>query len=404
MLISLKFKNFFSYKDETQLLMTSVKAFKELQNSNVVKLREFDILKTAAIYGSNGGGKSNFIKAMGFMSRVIHNSFADSLKKEEDRLRYDRQFRLDANSEDSPTEIEVVFVRNGIIYRYGFHMLRDIIIREWLYQKREVETMLFERRNSQFDINANSFAEGNKYKKSVNANVLFLSYLAQNNAKVSSEVFDFFDNVNVVSALSNEHYEKVTKELLNSNPKFKIWLSYAVKFLKISNVEINTNDKILTYHNKFDSNNFVIDTVSFDLDSEESEGTKKLIYLLGAIYDTLQWGRILFIDEFDSKLHPNLSEKLIRFFHKYNQNRAQVILTLHDSNLLDKEIFRRDQIWFVDKNKVGSSEFYSLSEFDSSVVRSTSDFRKKYLELTFGAADSIEITKPLIDLMYDKTE
>ena len=110
----------------------------------------------------------------------------------------------------------------------------------------------------------------------------------------------------------------------------------------------------------------------------------------------------MFIDELDSKLHPNLTKKLLEFFHKFNFNNSQFIFTAHDSVLLDKEIFRRDQIWFVDRNKFGISELYSMSDFDASVVRNTSDFRKKYLEMTFGAANSIDITNQLIELMYAK--
>jgi AAA15 family ATPase/GTPase len=97
-----------------------------------------------------------------------------------------------------------------------------------------------------------------------------------------------------------------------------------------------------------------------------------------------------------------LTKKLIEFFHKLNRNNAQFIFTALDSILLDKEIFRRDQIWFVDKNKFGSSELYSMSEFNATVVRNSSDFRKKYLEMNFGAADTIDISEKLIGLMYGK--
>lgn len=403
MLISFKFKNFLSYKNEVQLLMSSVKAFKELRQTNTFIKKDFELLKTAAIYGSNGGGKSNFIKAMGYMNKLIHNSFADSLKKPEDRFDYNLQFKLNNVSEKSPIEMEVVFIKNDIIYRYGFHVNNNIIIKEWLFQKKEVETRLFERDLNDFKINNNSFSEGNKYKNNINDNVLFLSYLAQNNAKLSSEIFEWFYGINATNALSNTNYEKITKSLLKEDSNFKIWLSYAVKFLSISNVELDNENNILTYHNKFDNNDFIIDSIPFNLDYDESEGTIKLIYLLGAIYHTLIHNEILFIDELDSKLHPNLTRKIITFFHQFN-NSSQFIFTLHDSNLLDKKVFRRDQVWFVDKNKFGSSELYSLSEFDSSVVRSTSDYRKKYLDLTFGAADSIDISEQLIDLLYDKVK
>ncbi|SMC52077.1 AAA family ATPase [Chryseobacterium sp. YR221] len=403
MLISFKFKNFLSYKDEVQLLMSSVKAFKELKKTNTFIKKDFELLKTAAIYGSNGGGKSNFIKAMGFMNKLIHNSFADSLKKQEDRFDYNLQFRLNSTSEKDPIEMEVVFIKNNIVYRYGFHINNNIITKEWLFQKKEVETRLFERHLDDFHINNNSFSEGNKYKKNINDNVLFLSYLAQNNAPVSSEIFEWFYGINATNALSNDNYEKLTKSLLKEDSKFRIWLSYAVKFLAISNVELDNENNILTYHNKFDNDNFIIESIPFNLDYNESQGTIKLVYLLGAIYHTLINNDILFIDELDSKLHPNLTKKIISFFHQFNNN-SQFVFTLHDSNLLDRTVFRRDQIWFVDKNKFGSSELYSLSDFDSSVVRSTSDYRKKYLELTFGAADSIEISEQLINLIYDEAK
>ena len=401
MLLSFKIKNFLSYKDENQILMTSIKSFKELQKNNIFKEREFDILKTSAIYGSNGGGKSNFIKAMGAMKYVIHNSFAESLKEEGERKKTDFPFKLNIHSEKSPTEFEVVFIKNSFVYRYGFQIKGFDIAKEWLFQKKEIETNLFYREYNDFKINSNSFSEGNKYKNNVNKNVLFISYLAQNNTKVASEIFEWFKNLNTISALENRSYENVTKVLLKTQPKFKIWLSYAVNFLNIVNVDIDSENKIITYHNKYDDNDLLIETVPFELDINESEGTKKLIYLLGAIYDTLLKGRVLFIDELDSKLHPNLTRKLIKFFHEFNKRKSQFIFTLHDSNLLDKEIFRRDQIWFVDKNKLGSSEIYSLSEFDATVVRNTSDFRKKYLDLTFGAANSIDVTNQLIDLIYE---
>lgn len=401
MLLSFKTKNFLSYKDETQILMTSVKSFKELKKENVFKEREFEILKTAAIYGSNGGGKSNFIKAMACMKTIIHNSFAESLKKEEDRGKTDFYFKLNSLTEKLPTEFEVVFIKNDILYRYGFQIKGFNIIKEWLYNKKEVETLLFNREENSYNINNNSFSEGKKYFENVNDNVLFLSYLAQNNTKIASKIFDWFKNLNTVSALANKNYQDVTKMLLRENETFRVWLSFAVKFLGISNVEIDSEDRVITYHNKFDENDFLLDSVPFELDLNESEGTKKLIYILGAIYDTLKKGKVLFIDELDSKLHPNLTKKLISFFHIFNKNKAQFIFTLHDSNLLDKNLFRRDQIWFVDKNKFGSSEMYSMSEFDASVVRNTSDYRKKYLELTFGAAKSLELDNKLIELMYD---
>ena len=403
MLIEFKFKNFSSYKDETSINLTKVKAFKELASTNTINTSKgFDLLKTTAIYGSNAGGKSNFIEAMLFMKSVIHNSFAESLKKDEDRGRKDFYFRLSTETENKPTYFEVSFLQKDIIYRYGFEILGFDIVSEWLYKKNDVETLLFDRKKQEFRINNKSFSEGNKFKNEVNANVLFLSQLAQNNGKEASIIFKWFLDVNVVSGLDDSYHEIATKTLLKSSKKFKAWLNLAVKFLEISNIATSKNDELIAYHNKFDNNNLVVDSVSFDFELDESAGTKKLIYLLGAIYDTLINGKILFIDELDAKLHPNLSKKILELFHKFNLFTSQFIFTAHDAILLDKKIFRRDQIWFVDRNKFGSSQLYPMSDFDSSVIRNTSDFRKKYLESTFGAAETMNISNDLIELMYGK--
>lgn len=400
MLIEFKFKNYRSFKDEACLLMTPIKSFKEHMDTHVTSNKKgINLLKTSAIYGSNGGGKSNFISAMGFMRNYIHNSFSDSLKKDEDRIKKGYFFKLSEETEDMPTSFEISFVQNEAIYRYGYEIKGYEIISEWLYKKIEVETLMFERNKSKFKINNNSFKEGNKHKTEVNSNVLFISHLAQYNSKEATNVIDWFKNLNVVSGLSDKNYENVTAELLDTVPDFKAWLSLAVRFLEIDNIETTKDQDLITYHNKFDKNNVIIDTIPFDFEKEESQGTKKLIYLLGAIYDTLMLGKVLFIDELDSKLHPNLTKKLLDFFHKLNCKGAQFIFTAHDAILLDKEIFRRDQIWFVDRDKFGASELYGMSDFDADVVRNTSDFRKKYLDSVFGAAETIDITNELIDLM-----
>jgi hypothetical protein len=399
MLIQFKFRNFLSYKEEATLLMTSIKSFKELVNTHIINSdKGFDLLKSSAIYGSNGGGKSNFISAMGFMKNLIHTSFADSLKKEEERSFADFYYKLNESTENEPSFFEVSFIKNDVIYRYGFEILEREIISEWLYRKKEVEVLLFERKKSKFKINKSGFPEGNKYNKEVNSNVLFLSHLSQYNSKESKSVFEWFRCLNVVSGLKDESYKNVTMTLLQDVPQFKAWLSIAVKFLEISNIDTSKEKDIITYHNKFDSNNVIVDSVPFQF-HEESDGTRKLIYLLGALYDTLMNGKVLFIDELDSKLHPNLTKKLLEFFHLLNKKNAQFIFTAHDAILLDKDLFRRDQIWFVDRNKFGESEFYSMSEFDASVVRNTSDYRKKYLENKFGAAETMDITNQLIELM-----
>jgi len=402
MLIEFKIRNFLSFKNEVSFLMSRVNSFKEHIETNVIETeKEFDLLKTAAIYGSNGSGKSNFIKAMSFMKNVVFNSFSNSLKQEEEKTIHDYSFKLNSKSEKASTMFEVSFLIKSIIYRYGFEINKGEITKEWLYKKNTREGYLFIRNDNKFNINKESFPEGEKFKNDVNSNVLFISHLAQNNQKISRIIFNWFSIINVISGLHDLNYNKFTINLLESDSNFKLWASMALKYLEITNIEAGEKEgEIITYHNKYDENDLLIDSVPFN-NKMESDGTKKLIHTLGPIYDTLKLGRILFIDEFDSKLHPNLSKKLIELFHKCNKRGAQLIFSAHDSKLLDKQIFRRDQIWFVEKNQFGVSSLYSLSEFDAKTVRNTSDFDKKYLANVFGAAETLELNNTLMELLYE---
>jgi len=391
-----------SYKDETRFNMTTVKSFKELQDSNVISLdRDFDLLKSAAIFGSNASGKSNLARAFTFITNIIFNSYRVSLSNKKFGANKNIRFKLSDKSDSEPSLFEVTFIHDNIIYRYGFEIDNDKICKEWLYYKVERETPLFVRENQKFTINEESFPEGSEFKTLVNDNVLFLSFLGQHNQPYSSKLLEWFSNINAISGIDESHYGGYTLHLLQENSSFKKWASYALQYLEISNIQaVADNDQIFTYHNKYNENNILVDTVPFE-PSIQSDGTRKLISLLGPIYNTLKYGRILIIDEFDSKLHPNLSKKLLEFFHKYNLNGAQIIITCQDSSLLDKNLLRRDQIWFVQKNQFGASELYSMSEFDSTTVRNTSAYDKKYLNNMFGGAGTIKDMENLSNLLYN---
>ena len=402
MLIEFKFKNFRSFKEETSLPMTSVKSFQEHQEHNLISTDNgFDLLKSAAIYGMNGSGKTNLILAMMEMDSMVHNSFSDSLKKGEAKPSFENTFRLSTETENANTLYEVSFLINDEIYRYGFEVNDQIVMKEWLYKKVEREKNLFLREENSFKINKSSFEEGMKYKDDVNPNVLFISHLAQFNQKIARTVFNWFGNLYTVSGLFDTDHETVTKRLIQKDENFKKWSSLVLNFLEITSIEAGElKGELVTYHNKYDANNLLIDSVPFGVTNDESAGTRKLIYLLGPIYVALKHGQILFIDEFDSKLHTNLSKGLIKLIHKFNINNAQIIFNGQDVNLLDKNLLRRDQIWFVDKDQFGVSELYSLSEFNSKTVRNTSAYYKKYLENKFGAAESWQLDDKLKALLY----
>ncbi|MFB6454169.1 ATP/GTP-binding protein [Chitinophaga sp. Hz27] len=401
MLIEFKFKNYLSFKDEVSFLMTPVKSFKEKEKENIIKTgKGIELLKVAAVYGANGSGKSNFIAAYYEFANVIFNSFRDSLNPEKQRKIYQKHFLLSTTADKENTMFEVSFIQGQYIYRYGYEIFRNTIKKEWLYRKLDREILLFNREEQDFQINRESFAEGEKYHAEVNNNVLMLSHLAQHNQPVSKDVLEWFYSTIAMDGIDQKPYTQITVSLLKDEPEFKEWVTIVLKYLEIANIEADEKDgEVITYHKKYDANNLIVSSVPFD-QAMESDGTRKLIHILGPIFLTLRLGGVLLIDEFDCKLHSNLTKKLLSLFQQYNKHNAQFIFTAQDTNLLDKELLRRDQIWFTSKDQFGVSTLYSMSEFSVKAVRNTSDFAKKYLDNTFGAADTLEITKKLTDLLY----
>jgi AAA15 family ATPase/GTPase len=385
--------------------MTAINAYTEHSETHIINENcrdDIKLLKSIAIYGSNGGGKSNLIKAMEFMRDLLRNSFKNSLDSKSKKPVWNFHHRLSNTTIDKPSKFELSFIIKGIIYRYGFAIQNWIITEEYLYKTEKRETMLFKRKGSDFKINETGFPEGKRYED-VNSNVLLLSYLAQHNSIKSSKIFKWFDVLNIMDGLDDYYVKEHTESLLELDGNFKKWINIALKFLEIKAINYEENE-LVAVHQKFDKDNYVTGQVKFRVDIEESVGTRKLIYLLGGLYATIRDGRTFIIDEFDSKLHPNLSVKLVELFHAHNINNAQFIITSHDPTLLDSEIYRRDQIWFMDKDQFGASELYPMSQFKAADdgLRSTSDFRKMYLNCHFGAAESMNISNELIRLVQQR--
>ena len=147
---------------------------------------------------------------------------------------------------------------------------------------------------------------------------------------------------------------------------------------------------ITTTHDKRDAKNRVVGQIEFDLQVDESEGTQKFIALSGPITHTLEQGAILVVDELEAHLHPRLTQAILDLFHSpVNRNNAQLICATHDVTLMEPERFRRDQVWFCEKDQAGATELYSLANFDSNTVRPTSKFSRQYMLGLFGAVPKL---------------
>lgn len=413
MLIQFTVGNYLSFKEPVTLSMmaTDERAkFEKLDKNNVFKIDdELSLLKSAAVYGANASGKSNFVKAMAFMRWFIINSSKNTQVTD---LIDVEEFRLSTETEGKPSFFEIVCILDGRIYRYGFEVDKKRVISEWLFHVPKVkESQLFNRNGNDIEM-TKIFKEGNLIVDKTRINALFLSVNAQFNGKISTKILRWFEsNLNVISGIHSDVYKNLTieyfqiRQYTNEILKLIQKLDLGIDDIKIDtrkvsadtlpnfipedfrqfilNSEMQANN-IQTFHKKYDSEGNVVSPAILDFDENESEGTKKLFAFAVPILDTLKNGEVLVIDELDARLHPLMTRTIIDLFNSNDTNphNAQLIFMTHDTNLLNKTIFRRDQIWFVEKNRQGASDLYSLVEFK---VDKNSDFENDYIKGKYGA-------------------
>jgi AAA15 family ATPase/GTPase len=169
-----------------------------------------------------------------------------------------------------------------------------------------------------------------------------------------------------------------------------------IKESKEENAEIFSD--IITTHKKYNNDRQFVENINFSMDDDESSGTQKFFALTGPVLNVLESGFTLVVDELDSKLHPNLICKLVSLFNskELNPKNAQLIFNTHDTNLLSSGLFRRDQIWFTEKNKFGEARIYSLADFKTDEVRKTEPFEDNYIRGKYGAIPFLDTFEDLI--------
>ena len=415
MLINFSFGNFRSFRAVKSLRMEAVQ-IKELSDS-VIERDGFRLLPTAVLYGANSSGKTNVIMALGLFRNIVDKNI--KLNPGED-LVYD-PFLLDDCSKNEPTTFEIQCLFEGAVYRYGFEYTKNTIISEWLYEKKigpgAKEHYLFRRERQTFSVSATYFSEGKGKEGSTTENRLFLSLVAQLNGRMAQKLIKHLKDYNAISSLKDDGYERLMIDMLKKHLR---GYDEAIDFFRrldlgFTNIEIEerdipndlkeklatlpiiSNDKFnnakvietLTTHNVYDAEGKVINTVRFDADDKESNGTNKVITLSGPIFDTLLGGKVLFVDELDSKLHPMMTRAIVRLFmdKETNPHGAQLVFTTHDTHLLDTKYLRRDQVWFTEKDPTEASDLYSLLDFK---VRNDRDIENDYINGRYGAIPFIK--------------
>ena len=410
MLIRFSFKNFKSFKNENCLDMEAT-SLKE-HEYNVAKTENGDYLKVSAIYGANASGKTNVLQAFDYMKKRILVS--DDSKKNSP-IDEENVYSFMINNDPIALEVDIL-AKNNKIYKYGFEVLKDKIISEWLFEKRVNKFYaIFERESNNVSMKPNKISE----LVNIDERTLFLNIYSKidRNNEDFSNVYDWFVNSTYLD-LGNPNFER----FINNRVSLKILsdVNYKKELLKFIKTFDSGIEGIKTTPDSIEavkSNNGIIDievihkgengelkALPFYL---ESNGTRKMFHLFDFFIDALKNGMVLFVDELDAKLHPLLTRYIINLFHNSDTNKGngQLIYSTHDTVNLNKETFRRDEIWFAEKDKDGISEIYALSDYileddkkAGKKVRNDATYNKDYLTGRYGAIPVLEE----FDINYEK--
>lgn len=385
--------NYMSIKDDLKLsfIATSLKE-STVEPNDLFPVGDtgISLVRSAVIYGANASGKSNVLKAFDFFKRFIISSFKDSQAGEAIEV---ENFRLNATTAVEPTTMEATFTDGDFIYRYGFEVDNKAVRVEWLYKraskKRAKEMEVFYRDGNETTVHPKSqLLQELVTKKMVRDNALLLSTAAQFNETTAVNILHWLGDTNILFCSEDEElWKKAIKYLDDDELRRRITAFARYADLGIEDIT-KTGNRIVSHHRQYDDEGREVNNVSFSFTSNESEGTIKYFSLAYPIIDALDNGKRVIIDELDSKLHPLLVKRIVALFNdpKTNPNGAQLLFTAHDTFLLSAGLFRRDQVWFTQKDSFGATELYSLAEYK---VRSTSPFEKEYLLGRYGATPLI---------------
>ena len=428
MLIEFRFKNYRSFRDEAVLSMEAVGlgSFKK----SLIEQNNMKLLPGVAIHGKNGGGKSNVIRAFWLGVQFIRNA---------QRIQHEKAavpvvpFLLNDYSMNEPTEFSFDYIEDGVKYWYSFAATREKIIKESLYHApKGQKALVFSRELQRF-----SFTEEKARRKliseTVAENQLFFSiactmndaacakamkwfresiFFSRDYTDIPKQLLEYSGDSNMLNAISDYaktadfgieemQFEIENKEIEgaidfpeNIPEGMKTALSSFIQIL--SETSNNSEGKLKLCQIKAQSKHKGVlengDTGLFDLELEdESDGTRKLMSLAPAIESVLKKGGVLLVDEIERELHPMLVNSIIAKFQSKNSNPngAQIIFTTHNTELMNLEFMRKDQIYFTDKNReAGSSELYSVTDF---TTKTADNIRKGYLAGKYGATPELEI-------------
>lgn len=419
MLLEFTVGNFLSFRDKKTISFNAT-AIKDFADSNLIHTERYTILKGGVIYGANSSGKSNLIKAMSTMRRLVLQTFERTSTSELNII----PFLLQAENDNLPSFFEILFLINDIRYRYGFEVTNTAVKAEWLFEaKKNAEKALYIREEDGIDV-MKGFTEGKDLEEKTRTNALFLAVVDQFNGKIAKSIITWFSSFITISGLSHEKYTGITFGLLDNKHTNRLLQDFyntidlgfdQVNLIK-NEFDISTLPKDLpesvmqelstklqgqtmvkanTLHKKYNGDK-VTGSVEFDMNSQESAGTNKVFNISGPVFDVLKDGGVLVVDELDASLHPLLTLAFTKLFNSKEDNprNAQLVFATHDTNILTYGNYRRDQIYFVEKDRYGASNLYSLVEYKekgaTKKVRNDRSFETDYIQGRYGAIPFID--------------
>lgn len=389
MLVQFTLKNVLSFKKEILFDLSAVHAYKEhCYNLIDIGVKE-KFLRVVAIYGANASGKSNFYIAMKCFRRIIAESFNNVDDNKQNAIeRYFIPFKFEKEEEN--TQYEIVTILNGYEYKYGFEFNSERVVNEWLYRKKTEtnrNTIIFERTEERIELGPSVREECANYKNQIPKETLALSFF--NKLKLEIDIFrEVFSSIMDISVTTADLYEDraLLKKLLPGMidlEKEKLLNFLSAIDSGIKNIVYTSEEKTIkffTIHEGEDGKEYYLPLF------HESEGTIRSIFIFIHAMAAVNNNSVLFVDELNVKLHPLLLKFIIDLFYE-NDSCGQLIYTTHDTTLMDKKFFRRDQIWFVQKDQYGYSDLMSLADFK---VRSDASFEKDYLAGVYGGIPLIK--------------
>lgn len=423
MLLNLTIRNYRSIKDEETFTLIAESSRSKEHSVFTERLAqgkdEIRLLNTAAIYGSNASGKTNILRCLFDVIMLVKKS---NLSVGEPISHYD-PFLFSTETKNKPTYFCIEFIgKDNIKYKYHLeYNEKEFLEEELVYYPKGKEKLLYSRSKTKTE-HIHSFTLGtgiNVEKFQVFNNQTLLSKFGNDIPhEIISEIYLYIVNIGIVNASSSGKVSLLKNEVsefLNKNQALKlkmdefiVFSDFGINALKINKLdedeliipdEIPLSIKSKIYEN-FKFNVKGLHTVYNDKGmpedvhplplEDESHGTKTLYCLGGKILKSLNIGSVLFIDELETGLHTNICKMLISLYQdkRINSKNAQLIFTTHNTNLLDRTLFRKDQIWFAEKDATGKTELFSLQDFND--VREDTPFDKWYLAGKFGAIPNLK--------------